>query len=310
MPGSVPFGTIPGSEGRGLRISCWCFGLVEEPRNVRDPCDRSSRRRSSAGRGATYDPREKRDRVREGKSPAEPLPECRLAGRLALPSDGRALPHAGWRGSARPHRSVGSARALPSHRISGPVPCRIGLRWCGRGPYAAVRWAGRRESMTARGQSDATDRWGNPDRRGPDPGRGPSGPGGVRPGGCPQVAAEGLGRPGGSRCEGGDPPGRGSPDVLAGAPGGHHLLRSPRRGLWRHDPGTRAEPRLARVGSLAPYRDAIGLAAIAMLITLATLVAGNLVPRRIALHRPESIARLVSRPVRALAILAGPWSGP
>ena len=67
---------------------------------------------------------------------------------------------------------------------------------------------------------------------------------------------------------------------------------------------------LAQAGSLAPYRDAIGLAGIAMLITLATLVAGNLVPRRIALHRPESIARLVSRPVRALAILAGPVVGP
>jgi putative hemolysin len=67
---------------------------------------------------------------------------------------------------------------------------------------------------------------------------------------------------------------------------------------------------LAQAGSTAPYRHAIGLAAVAMLITLATLVAGNLVPRRIALHRPESIARLVSRPVRALAILAAPVVGP
>jgi putative hemolysin len=78
--------------------------------------------------------------------------------------------------------------------------------------------------------------------------------------------------------------------------------------------GMTLEPELSRAlaqsGSLAPYRDAIALVGVAMLITLATLVAGNLVPRRIALHRPESIARLVSRPVRALAILAGPVVGP
>jgi putative hemolysin len=77
--------------------------------------------------------------------------------------------------------------------------------------------------------------------------------------------------------------------------------------------GTTLEPELSRAlaqtGSLAPYRDAIGTVGVALLITLATLVAGDLVPRRVALHRPESIARLVSRPVRALAILTGPVVG-
>jgi putative hemolysin len=77
--------------------------------------------------------------------------------------------------------------------------------------------------------------------------------------------------------------------------------------------GATLGPELSRVmeraGPLAPYRDAIAIAAVAMLLTLATLVAGELVPRRVALHRPESIARAVSRPVRALTILTGPVVG-
>ena len=60
---------------------------------------------------------------------------------------------------------------------------------------------------------------------------------------------------------------------------------------------------------LAPYRDAISLSVVVLGITLATLVLAELVPRRIALHRPEPIARLVSRPIRAMAILAKPLVG-
>ena len=50
-------------------------------------------------------------------------------------------------------------------------------------------------------------------------------------------------------------------------------------------------------------------AAIVVAITLMTLVLAELVPRRIALVRPERIARMFSRPVRALATVAVPVVG-
>jgi putative hemolysin len=77
--------------------------------------------------------------------------------------------------------------------------------------------------------------------------------------------------------------------------------------------GVVLQPELSRVigqgGAPAAYRDAISIATIALLIGLATLLVGDLVPRRVALHRPESIARLVSRPSRALVVLIGPLVG-
>jgi putative hemolysin len=77
--------------------------------------------------------------------------------------------------------------------------------------------------------------------------------------------------------------------------------------------GAVQEPILARVlarsGPLSWYSDAIGIAAVALVIALVTLVMGELIPRRIALHRPESIARALARPSRALAVVIGPLVG-
>jgi putative hemolysin len=74
--------------------------------------------------------------------------------------------------------------------------------------------------------------------------------------------------------------------------------------------GANLQPSLSRAmdehGLLAGHGDAISTAAIALILALATLVVGDLIPRRVARHRPESIARLVSRPSRALTILIGP----
>jgi putative hemolysin len=66
---------------------------------------------------------------------------------------------------------------------------------------------------------------------------------------------------------------------------------------------------LERSGRLSSYRDAIGIGAVALVVALATLVIGELIPRRVALHRPEVIARLLSRPSHALAVLVGPLVG-
>ncbi len=57
---------------------------------------------------------------------------------------------------------------------------------------------------------------------------------------------------------------------------------------------------------LAAYRGLLGLSVVVLGITLATQLLGELVPRQIATRRPEPIARLVARPIRALAIVANP----
>jgi putative hemolysin len=66
---------------------------------------------------------------------------------------------------------------------------------------------------------------------------------------------------------------------------------------------------IERIGPLAPYCQGISLGVLILAVTLASLVLGNLVPRRIALYRPDRIARLVSRPLGALAVIANPLVG-
>jgi len=77
--------------------------------------------------------------------------------------------------------------------------------------------------------------------------------------------------------------------------------------------GVNLAPQLIRaveqVGPLAPYRRVIAVGGIVLAITVTSLVLAELVPRRIALVRPERIARLVSRPVWALATIAVPLVG-
>jgi putative hemolysin len=63
---------------------------------------------------------------------------------------------------------------------------------------------------------------------------------------------------------------------------------------------------IGRFPILAPYCHAIGIALTVAAIASATLLLGEIVPRRIAAVRPEHAARLVSRPLKALAILGQP----
>lgn len=58
---------------------------------------------------------------------------------------------------------------------------------------------------------------------------------------------------------------------------------------------------LAGVPLLAPYRDTLALVLVVIGITYFSLVVGELVPKRLALLRPESIARAVALPMRLLA---------
>jgi putative hemolysin len=63
---------------------------------------------------------------------------------------------------------------------------------------------------------------------------------------------------------------------------------------------------IARWAPMAPHADVIALAAIVVVTTYATLIVGELVPKRIALRRPEQLALLVAPAMQALAQVAAP----
>lgn len=64
--------------------------------------------------------------------------------------------------------------------------------------------------------------------------------------------------------------------------------------------------RLADVFPALPYADAIGKVLAVSLITFLTLILGELVPKRLALTRPEAIASLIAVPMKWLALLSAP----
>ena len=81
--------------------------------------------------------------------------------------------------------------------------------------------------------------------------------------------------------------------VLAGAYGGARL----------------AEPLavpIATIPQLAPYANAIALGIVVTVITVLSLIVGELVPKRIALNSPEAIASWVARPMMLLSRIGGP----
>jgi putative hemolysin len=58
--------------------------------------------------------------------------------------------------------------------------------------------------------------------------------------------------------------------------------------------------------ALAPYAESAAFATMVVALTYASLIAGELVPKRLALTRPESIAAVVARPMRLLSAVARP----
>jgi putative hemolysin len=83
-------------------------------------------------------------------------------------------------------------------------------------------------------------------------------------------------------------------EVYVGAVGGA-LLVAPVRSL------------LATVPVLTPYVDWLALVLVVVGITFVTLVLGELIPRRIALHDPERIAGLLAGPITFVSILFKPF---
>jgi putative hemolysin len=81
--------------------------------------------------------------------------------------------------------------------------------------------------------------------------------------------------------------------ILAGVFGGARLAA--RLAVW-----------LARVPHLAGVADDLALLLVVLVISFLTLLLGELVPKQLALRRPEVIASLVARPVAWLAIAGAP----
>lgn len=81
--------------------------------------------------------------------------------------------------------------------------------------------------------------------------------------------------------------------IFAGAYGGATVAR-------------RLEPVLAGIAPLAPYAYEIAVALVVLVITYLTLVFGELVPKRIGMNAPESVARVIARPMHALSVIAAP----
>lgn len=63
---------------------------------------------------------------------------------------------------------------------------------------------------------------------------------------------------------------------------------------------------IATVPQLAPYSEGIALALVVGVITVMSLIIGELVPKRIGLNNPEAIASWVARPMMLLARVGGP----
>jgi putative hemolysin len=83
--------------------------------------------------------------------------------------------------------------------------------------------------------------------------------------------------------------------ILAGAVGGADAVQY-------------LAPLLSRlpVPGIAAYAEPVALGLVVVTIAYLTLVIGELVPKRLALHRPEVISRAMARPMRYLAAFARP----
>src|SRR6185369_10641944 len=81
--------------------------------------------------------------------------------------------------------------------------------------------------------------------------------------------------------------------ILAGAFGGATIAKSV--GAYLH-----------AIPLLAPYSDGLSIALVVGVITYLSVIIGEIVPKRIALHNPEAIAVVVARPMNFLSSITAP----
>jgi putative hemolysin len=65
-------------------------------------------------------------------------------------------------------------------------------------------------------------------------------------------------------------------------------------------------PPLKRFPAIEPYADKISFWFVVMIITYLSLVIGELIPKRLALHSPDRIAAMVAAPMKKLSALTSP----
>ena len=58
------------------------------------------------------------------------------------------------------------------------------------------------------------------------------------------------------------------------------------------------EPWLAKINFIHPYAATVSTVIVVILVTFASILFGELVPKRIAIMRPEKIAKQVARPIK------------
>jgi putative hemolysin len=81
--------------------------------------------------------------------------------------------------------------------------------------------------------------------------------------------------------------------ILAGAYGGRTIA-------------DRLATYLSFLPAIEPYRQEVALGIVVIGITYFSLVIGELVPKRLALHHPEAIATVVAIPLRAFSTISSP----
>lgn len=83
--------------------------------------------------------------------------------------------------------------------------------------------------------------------------------------------------------------------VLAGAFGGATLAKA-------------LALEIAKIPTLADYSESLALVIVVVIITVLTIWLGELVPKRLGLHRPESISRLIAGPMLFISRLFSPFT--
>jgi putative hemolysin len=81
--------------------------------------------------------------------------------------------------------------------------------------------------------------------------------------------------------------------ILAGAFGGATIAE-------------KLAPMLNKFPAVGPYADKISFGLVVMVITYLSLVVGELIPKRLALHSPDKIASMVAAPMKRLSALTSP----
>lgn len=64
---------------------------------------------------------------------------------------------------------------------------------------------------------------------------------------------------------------------------------------------------LSRWTAIAPYSYGLATAIVVIIVTYFSIIFGELVPKRLGLSRPESIAKAVARPMRAISLITHPF---